>query len=276
MIMQVASILPKGQIMDLNIKDKQKAYVISSDELISGKLYSLLLHAPEIAAQTRPGQLVHIAVGGGDSAFSLRRPFSVAYTEGDTLCVRYNVVGKGTEWLSTVKSGDTLDLLGPVGNGWDVSSDEKILLCGGGTGIYSLLGASKRLGARAKALLGFRTSALVNSTCDFERFGSAVSVITDDGSSGRRGFVTDLLEEELRTGEWDKVFTCGPHIMMKNVAKIATDRKVPVYVSLEEHMGCGIGACMACVCKMVRGSGGEEYRRVCVDGPVFNASEVIW
>jgi len=262
--------------MDINIKNKQKALVLSSDELIPGTLYSLTLRAPDIAPLTLPGQLVHIAVGGEDSAFSLRRPFSVAYTDGDVLCVRYNVVGEGTRWLSGVRAGDVLDLLGPVGNGWDVSGTDKILLCGGGTGIYSLLGASKRLGARAKALLGFRSSPLVNSTGDFERFGSAVSVITDDGTSGRKGFVTELLENEIKNGGWDRVFICGPHNMMKNAAETAMKAGLTVYVSLEEHMGCGIGACMACVCKMVRGDGGEEYRRVCVDGPVFNASEVIW
>ena len=261
--------------MPETLKLDENAEIIENTLINSrGKIYRLVLRAPKIAGNARPGQMIHIKTGGEDSAMTLRRPFSLAGMEEGLLTVCYAVVGSGTEWLAAQTAGK-LDILGPVGNGYPIPDSGRVLLVGGGTGIFSVLGAASVLGDRAKALLGFREGALVNSTGDFEAYGTPAAQITDDGSRGRKGFVTELLDEELQKGGYDRIFVCGPHIMMKNASKIAEAHGVDCYVSLEERMGCGIGACMACVCRIVRGDG-ETYKRVCVDGPVFNSKEVIW
>lgn len=231
---------------------------------------SMTLHSPVIAEKAAPGKFLHIACGGESSALTLRRPFSIAGADPAAGDVRvcFDVKGAGTGWLASAREGDALDLLGPLGNGYPLFADRVPLLVGGGTGIYSVLFLAERLRSRAKALLGFRTASLVNSLDDFRAAGCALSVITDDGSFGEKGYVSDLLSTELEYGGYDVIYACGPLPMLKSVAAVARGR-VKCFVSLEEKMGCGVGACMACVTRTVSG-----YKRVCADGPVFDAAEV--
>lgn len=241
-------------------------------------LFDMLIECPEIALDAKPGQIVHVLCGDGTT---LRRPISICETVGDSairLC--YEVRGKGTEWMSQRRGGDKISLLGALGHGFTVRPGKHCLLVGGGIGIYPLLSIGKLYGERAKALFGFRTSGLINSVGMFEKYRISTSVITDDGTSGRRGFVTELLREELAKGGIDVVYVCGPKPMMAAVAGICGDFNVDCEVSMEERMGCGVGACLACVCKTMfvanDGATSEKYKRVCVDGPVFNAKEIIW
>lgn len=258
---------------------------IAENRLIcrEGGIYSLTLRAPSISDGAAPGRFYEIRVGGEGGRFTLRRPFSVAFYDRDSITIRYNVVGEGTKWLSGMKAGDRLDVLGPLGNGWPVDKTKKTLLAGGSTGIFSVLGAAMELGAAAepgspvKAVLGFKTASLINSLDDFRTFGADVSVITDDGSSGRGGLITELLSEELAKGIYDRVFICGSTMMMKKCAETAAGFGAEAFVSLEERMGCGVGACMGCVAKIkADNENGWEYKRVCREGPVFLASEVVW
>lgn len=258
------------------IKYDERAKIISN-RLVNeaGNIYCLTLDAPRIAAAARPGQMAMIRTGEDDSAMTLRRPFGLAGFGGGVLSVRYAVVGEGTAWLSRRMAGETLDVLGPTGNGYPAAEGKRVLLAGGGTGIFSVLGAAYVLRTSAKALLGFRSAALINSVDAFEACGTAVSVVTDDGSNGRKGFVTDLLAAEIDAGGWDEVWACGPRLMLAAVAKMTGERSVRCFVSMEERMACGIGACMGCVCGIKNGAG-TVYKRVCADGPVFDAAEVVW
>lgn len=250
------------------------AAVLENRRIIDGaELYDMLLECPEIASAAEPGQIVHVLCGEGTT---LRRPISICETiEGRYVRLCYDVRGKGTKWMSECRVGERISLLGPLGHGFQ-PSEGRSLLVGGGIGIYPLLSIGKALErGSVRALFGFRTAALINSLDLFLQNGIPASIITDDGSSGRKGFVTELLREELSRGEVGTVYVCGPKPMMAAVASICGEFDVCCQVSMEERMGCGVGACLACVCKTMLPNG-EGYKRVCVDGPVFNAKEIIW
>lgn len=248
------------------------AEIVGTAILGDSGVRQIVFRSPSIASTCSPGQFVNIACGGEHSSHILRRPISIAGADRESGCVdiRFDIKGAGTAWMAELKTGELLDVIGPLGKGYPVEPGKKCLVVGGGTGIYSVLFLAKVLGADCKALLGFRNSSLINSTSDFESYGCGLSIITDDGSSGRKGFVTELVAEELDRGGIDTVYACGPMGMLKAVNDIVGGR-AEYYVSLEERMGCGVGACMSCVCHTLVG-----YKRVCADGPVFNAGEVCF
>lgn len=258
---------------------KDNAVIISNDRILEdAQLFDMVLECPKIASEAQPGQIVHILCGEGTT---LRRPISICESfDGKYIRLCYEVRGKGTKWMSERSAGEKVSLLGAFGHGFTYLPGKKALLVGGGIGIYPLLSIGKCYGEDAKALFGFRSVGLVNSTGLFEKYGIPGSIITDDGSSGRKGFVTELLAEELESGDADIVYVCGPRGMMAAAAKVCEEHGVECEVSMEERMGCGVGACLACVCKTMfvgnDGAVGEKYKRVCVDGPVFNSKEVIF
>lgn len=251
--------------------------ILENKPLIEGKnLYNMLIHAPEIASKAQPGQIVHLICGEGTL---LRRPLSVCETvDDDKIRLCFEVRGKGTKWLSERTPGELLDIIGPYGKGFSQGVEGRVLLVGGGIGIYPLVFAGKR-NKNAKALLGFRNAGLINSVELFENNNTACDVITDDGSNGRKGLVTDLLRNELQSEGADLVCVCGPKPMMAAVAALCEEFNIRCEVSMEERMGCGVGACLACVCKtqfVDNDKRGEHYKRVCIDGPVFDAKEIIF
>lgn len=235
-------------------------------------LRNMVLYAPDIAKRVKPGQLAHIKCG---ESFVLRRPFSIAGSDKETFRICYDIRGGGTKWMAEQPVGTKLSVLGPLGNGYTVYKDKKALLVGGGTGIYSLMSLSPIYGENAVVVIGCRNVGLLNSIADFEALGNCVSVITDDGSSGRKGLVTDLVREELEKGGIDIAYICGPTPMMAAAVKIVDEFGIDCQVSMEERMGCCVGACQVCVCKVVT-DGEEDYKRVCIDGPVFNSKEIKW
>ncbi len=258
-------------------KLKDNGKIISNRRISdAAPLYDMLIEAPEIARAATPGQIVHILCGEGTT---LRRPISICECVGDAVRLCYEVRGKGTQWMAERRDGDFVSLLGPLGNGFTVKEGERALLVGGGIGIYPLLSVGKMC-KEAKAAFGFRNASLINSLELFENNGIKTSVITDDGSSGRKGFVTELVRDVLEAKEVDVVYVCGPRGMMAAVAGLCEESGVRCEVSMEERMGCGVGACLACVCKTTfksnEGAVGEKYKRVCVDGPVFDSKEIIW
>lgn len=225
----------------------------------------------EMAGEIACGQFVHIKCG---DAHLLRRPISICTWQENCLRVVFEVRGEGTRWLSQRQVGSQIDILGPVGHGFDIAG-EKLLLVGGGIGVPPMLGCAQAVaarGGRAVAALGFRDAAHSMLLPQFEACCHQVSVISDDGSTGRKGFVTELVEEQLATGGFDAVLACGPKAMLKGVAAVAQAHGVPCQVSLEERMGCGVGACLVCACQTADG----QMRHVCKDGPVFPAQEVDW
>ena len=239
-------------------------------QTLAPTLISLVFDCSEVAGAVRAGQFLHVACGDG---LLLRRPISVCDVDGSLVKLVFEVKGQGTRWLSERKLGDTLDILGPLGNGFDLS-EKKLLLAGGGIGVPPMLMVARQA-TSSTAVLGFATAAKAALLPEFAVACEAVDISTDDGSLGKHGFLTELVQRRLDTEHFDAVLACGPAKMLARVAQIAADHNTPCQVSLEERMGCGVGACLVCSCK-VKTSYGEGYARVCADGPVFSSEEVIW
>lgn len=248
---------------------------------VADKQYSLVFDCPDIAETASAGQFVHIACGDGQL---LRRPISICDLDGSLVRIIFEVKGSGTYWLSRRKQGDDLDVLGPLGNGFDLNS-KRLLLIGGGIGVPPLLMAARQAASiyagevrHIDALLGFINADKAILLPEFAAVCDRVEVSTDDGSLGRHGYVTDMLVSRLEAGGgsvFDMILSCGPLAMLSRVAEIADKYGIPCQVSLEQRMGCGVGACLVCSCGVKR-SHGKSYARVCADGPVFFSREVIW
>lgn len=237
---------------------------------LTGNCRDIRILSPELCSAASPGQFVHIRCGEK----LLRRPISICDADGDILRIVVEVRGEGTRWLAERKMGDKLDILGPLGRGFDVSG-ERILVVGGGIGVPPLLFAAKRA-SEAHAILGFRTAKAVIMPGNFRDCCAAVQITTDDGSLGRCGLVTDAVREKLKTVSFDRVLACGPKPMLGALSRVCAEAGVPLQVSLEERMACGVGACLGCACRTKGADGTGRYSRVCVDGPVFDAEEVVF
>jgi dihydroorotate dehydrogenase electron transfer subunit len=251
---------------------------IAGQETLAPGIYLLTLEAPELALAVQPGQFAMVGCGCGYDPF-MRRPFSIhqADRQAGTVNILYRVAGAGTSWLAARRSGEPVSLLGPLGRGFRYAGKNgaggMALLVGAGIGAAPLLFLAEELAAlpgRLAVLLGARTTDEILRRPAFERCGEVLA-ITDDGSSGRRGTVVDLLAEALSEGSWSQVYACGPKPVLQAVRRISLERGVPAQLSLEERMACGLGACMGCACQ---GAGGRMLR-VCAEGPVFDADEVI-
>lgn len=247
-------------------------YPIVEKKCISRDTFSVTIYAPEAAKAARTGQFANIAAPG----FTLRRPISICEFSRSNGTIRFvfEVRGKGTEAISRLNPGDNLDVLGPLGNGFEIpDSARRVVLVGGGIGVPPMLGLAKKLGDRATAILGFRDYSRIILAEEFEKYGVSTAICTDDGSVGYNGMVTAPLESTLKNVGADLVCACGPMPMLNAVAKLCADNDVPCKVSMEQRMGCGVGACVVCSCLTVR-NGQEHFARVCKDGPVFDAKEV--
>lgn len=241
---------------------KQTLFTIKENTRLTETVMKMRL-VGDTSAVTRPGQFVNILLDG----FFLRRPISVCDRTEDEITILYKVVGHGTEKMSELEVGSTLDVLTGLGNGYDTAkSGEHPLLIGGGVGVPPLYLLAKDLLAEGKevsVILGFNTKDEVFYEEEFKNLGANVTVTTVDGSYGTKGFVTDALPKE-----YTHVYTCGPEPMLKAVYK---NIKTSGQFSFEERMGCGFGACMGCSCKTVTG-----YKRICKDGPILCKEEILW
>ncbi len=231
---------------------------------------TLVLHAAALAAQARPGQFVHIRCEG----FQLRRPISIAGVRGEELTIVFEIKGGGTDWLSRRSCGDTLDVLGPLGHGFPQIRG-RVLLVGGGVGVPPMLFAAQRAEA-ADAVLAFRSRDRALLVEEFRPLCGRVLVMSDDGSIGTQGFAARGAADMLAQRPYAAVFACGPGIMLKTTYAACREAGVPCYVSLEERMGCGLGACLTCATPIWDPDGGQTMKEVCKDGPVFRGEEVVW
>lgn len=267
----------------LNIKVK-----ILSRKEVAPNIYLMRLKTPEIAQDALPGQFVHIKCSE-DNYPLLRRPLSIHRIDKEKgeIYILFQEVGEGTKLLSQRAAGDDLDIMGPIGNGFNIYPKSKnILIVGGGIGVAPLLALcedSTRQGKEVRVLIGALKKELVIGEENFKIPGAKVDVATDDGSYKYKGLVTDLLEETIIKEGWlpDQIFACGPKPMLRKIVEISLDNHIDCQVSLEERMACGIGACLGCVCKIKTRDKKEDevkydYKRVCVDGPIFEGSEVVW
>lgn len=245
--------------------------IVRNCELAKG-IFDMVFDCPQMAAEATPGQFVHLACG---EANLLRRPISICDILPQGLRVVYEVKGEGTAYLSRLKEGEYVDVLGPLGRGFDLSkAGESALLIGGGIGVFPLLPIAKALGKRACIALGFRTREAVVLEKEFGLAAGVLKIATDDGSVGYHGFATELAEQ-MADKRSSVIYACGPKPMLKNVKLLAEKLQIPAELSMEERMGCGIGACLVCACKTKK-HGEESYSHVCKDGPVFDANEVVF
>jgi dihydroorotate dehydrogenase electron transfer subunit len=238
---------------------------------INNGIYELLFFCPtEILKTFRPGQFAHIKIPQSD-AMLLRRPFSIHGIDQtkNTVSIVYQEVGEGTRRFMEKKSR-TLDVLMPLGNGFTMNNYKKILLVGGGIGIAPLHSVLQQSSACFDALLGYRGKEYVfDVDCFVERCRNVI-ITSDDGSIGQKGFTTDYLTD---IGQYDAIFACGPRPMLQALQRKLDGRSIPAYASLEERMGCGMGGCAVCVCK-IRSETDYTYKKVCTEGPVFDLKEV--
>ena len=240
---------------------KQSTFTILTQRPLTDAVYELRLQG-DTSAITRPGQFVNIKLSG----LYLRRPISVCDVQGDVLTLIYKVVGKGTAQLAAMQSGQTLDLLTGLGNGYDLDrSGDRPLLIGGGVGVPPLYWLAKQLRAQGKqvsVILGFNTKSEIFYEEAFRALGCETTVTTVDGSCGVKGFVTNAMDLA-----YTHVYTCGPEPMLRAVYRASTTGGS---FSFEERMGCGFGACMGCSCRTITG-----YKRICREGPVLEKEEIL-
>jgi dihydroorotate dehydrogenase electron transfer subunit len=252
---------------------KELGKIISQRE-IAADIYELTVEANLVNEITEPGQFVHIRVANSEPL--LRRPISISSynKKSGQFTMIYRKEGKGTSLLARLTAGMKLDILGPLGNGFpvdEVVKGETALLVGGGIGVPPLYELSRQLtakGVKVIHVLGFQTETAVFYEQEFLKNGETY-VSTVDGSYGSKGFVTDIMKKL----EFDCIYTCGPTPMLRAIEQMYSDKRV--FLSLEERMGCGVGACFACVCKQADDPAGVSYKKVCSDGPVFRAGEVL-
>ena len=245
--------------------DVRQLPLISNTEIADG-IFDMRLEYKQDDLPVLCGQFAHVYVPGK----TLRRPISVCDASGNVLRLVYQVKGEGTRIMSQMDGG-SVDVLVPLGNGFKIENGRRYCLIGGGIGAPPMLYTAKQCDAPL-IITGFRNESLVILQDDFKAVGETL-LCTDDGSAGRKGFVTDLLRE--RINEIDEVCACGPTPMLKAVAAVCKEYGKPCQISLEERMGCGVGACLVCAVK-VRKNGEEVMQHVCKNGPVFNAEEVVF
>ena len=245
-----------------------------------GNYWHAVFESPFIASRAKPGQFLNIKLSNGLKPF-LRRPFSIHNISGSKLEILYEVLGEGTKILSGKKKGDYLDIIGPLGTGFDYKvrmerAVSREIVVAGGIGVAPVYFLAKEIKSKNKVvLIGARTKDQVLCEKEFRALGCDIKIATDDGSSGFKGRVTDLLRKILSdkpdTKSSARIYACGPRPMLKTVADIAQKNNILAQVSMEEHMSCGIGACLGCVVKTKKG-----LERVCKEGPVFAARDLIW
>lgn len=248
---------------------REVSVTVLENKPIAEEVYSLTFACGE-AIPVRAGQFCMIAVGEKP----LRRPIAICKAEGERITVCYRLKGEGTKKLANeYKQGEKLSVLLPLGNGFYLDkSQKKIAVVGGGVGIFPLVSAIRQYGKEKElhAYMGFRNQGALCMEYEMERCEKAV-FCSDDGSFGFKGTSVEAFKQAVHKGEkYDAIIACGPTPMLKALKEVALDHNIPCYVSLEERMGCGIGACLVCVCNLTDGA----HARVCKDGPVFEINEV--
>ena len=242
--------------------------LVKKEEIVPG-IFDFTIESPEIAAKTQYGQFLHINCGG--KTF-LRRPISICDVEGDNVRFIFEVKGEGTKELSQRVVGEKLDVMGPLGHGFEIKPEYKnAVIIGGGIGVFPLFNLAKNI--KSDVFLGFRSQDRVVMEEEFSNVAKSVTVGTDDGSYGYNGYIAEKMAQYLDENECDVIYCCGPMPMLRAVKKIAEDRNIVCQLSLEQRMGCGIGACLVCTCESNH-DGMDKQLRVCKNGPVFYSTEV--
>lgn len=251
----------------------------------AGAYQHLTFVAPGLAELARPGQFVALAVGGPTSANLLRRCFSIhkvspSGTYGGTVDVVVAAHGPGTQWISQLRAHDEVDIVGPLGKAFPLPKEPvPCVLVGGGYGsapLFWLAEALRARGCHVEVVLGAATESKLFGVVEARRYADGVTVTTDDGSMGTKGWVSDVLPEVIRRTGAAVVYGCGPMGMLKSITDVATAEGAVAQVAVEESMACGVGVCMTCVMPVVDKHGVTKMVRSCVEGPVFRGDRVRW
>lgn len=242
-----------------------KAKIINNI-LQKNNVYQLVLRIDNMP-KIKCGQFVMVDCGSNEG-ITLKRPISIHSFDTNTITLLYQAVGKGTKALSKKSPNTYIDIIMPLGNGFDVKDYTNIALVGGGLGIFPLFSIIKQYpNKQYYAYLGCKDEQSFVGEENFISCCNNTVITTDDGSKGCKGFVTDFVKNDI--AKFDAIFACGPKPMLKALKDVVIDTNIPVFVSMEERMGCGFGACLVCTCKTKSGN-----KRVCADGPVFDIREV--
>jgi dihydroorotate dehydrogenase electron transfer subunit len=221
-----------------------------------------------------PGQFYMLEISKGVDPL-LKRAFSLFRRTAEGLQILYRITGKGTSILRDMKEGSTVDLLGPLGNGYPLPADvQSPLVIAGGIGVASVFSLVERLSKKAIVFYGARIEDELFMTDELGKIYKELVICTDDGSCGVKGTVVDVLNDFIRSRNGihqPVIYACGPNVMLREIAKTAAASGIKAYISLEEQMACGIGACLGCVVKTLSG-----YKRICKEGPVFDSAEIVW
>jgi dihydroorotate dehydrogenase electron transfer subunit len=257
-----------GRIFKTIIKDNRK---------IASNHYILTLHPLKKITRPEPGQFFMVSIGNGLDPL-LRRPFSIYRWLGGDFQILYRIVGKGTSILKEKKAGETLEILGPLGNGFPIvrGRNQEIILLAGGLGIASIFALVEANKERSPILFyGARTKKDLLCLGELKAIGIKTVISTDDGSRGHRGSVLEPFKEFLSIHASRIThycfYACGPRPMLREISDIAREYELKGYISLEENMACGVGTCLGCAVNTR-----ERYKRVCREGPVFSAEDIIW
>ncbi|MEA3400477.1 MAG: dihydroorotate dehydrogenase electron transfer subunit [Armatimonadota bacterium] len=253
--------------------------ILKRRENVAPGHYLLELSCPEIARSAEPGQFVHLRVGDGTDPL-LRRPFSVMLTRPSAgeVQVLVRTVGRGTELIADHEVGTRYDLLGPLGHGWRLpEATENVMLVAGGVGVAPLIFLADHLRTAepkpyVRAIFGGATEDALACWTEFASRCEEFTAVTEDGTAGETGMATDVLASEIERDRPDRVYACGPDAMLVVVAGICRQAEVAMQASMEQWMGCGVGACLGCAIP----AAGGGYVRVCTEGPVFAAEEIDW
>lgn len=252
---------------------------LTANEKLTERYVRLTFRCPAIAQNCRAGQFVNLRCDE-----YLRRPLAVATCQGDSFTVGIELKGKGTRQLAALKAGREVSVLGPLGNGFTLDGAPQLIMAGGGTGIFPLqrsLQSARETGVKTLACFGFRSKEESFLLDELQDLSDELLFTSDAGDLGLPGNVVDGLHklwDEGRIHPEARILTCGPNPMMKAVAQFAAEKNLRCEVSREEHMACGVGLCLVCVCKTKAQDTPEgfRYKRSCLEGPVFKAEEIVW
>ncbi len=245
---------------------------------INENIFKLVVEKRVYNKDIKAGQFFNFKCGEGDFPL-LRRPISIALVKEDSLEFYINKVGKGTELLNKKIKDDYIDVLGPLGNGFNLDIDGKnIAVIGGGIGVAPLLQLTKELSLKEDVnidvMLGFKNESFMVE--EFKKYTSNVYVTLENGVDKNKGYITDYLKKNLENKKYDYIFSCGPKPMLKEIKRLGEENLIKTQLLMEEKMACGIGACLVCTCKVKRGEKDWNYVRTCKEGPVFYGEEVIF
>lgn len=250
------------------MKKRENCKLIRKVEIADG-IFDFTIASDDIAKETQCGQFLHVDCGDGTF---LRRPISICDAGDGQVRFIFEVKGKGTTDLAKKEVGDYIDVMGPLGHGFEIKDSVKHpVIIGGGIGVFPLYKLAKCI--NADVFLGFRSKDRVVMEKEFDEVSNMTIIGTDDGSYGYNGYIASAMEQYLALHECDMIYSCGPMPMLRAVKKIAEDRGIKCQISLEQRMGCGIGACLVCSCETHK-EGTEKYAKVCTNGPVFYSEEV--